>query len=164
MLENFQGDSWGLIPPLRMPSLLPHDLCHGRSSSRWLPAVIEFQLSYSRSWKIMLWKCCTQYAICREMAPGNITYLFFMALLTGNLEKEIATHSSILAWGIPWTGEPGRLQSMGWQRVGQNWTHSTLTGKYYSVLHWFIYYLPPTVDYKLQKERKFPFYCCVPGS
>ena len=49
MLENFQGDSWGLIPPLRMPSLLPHDLCHGRSASRWLPAVIEFQLSYSRS-------------------------------------------------------------------------------------------------------------------
>ena len=32
MLENFQGDSWGSIPPLRMPSLLPHDLCHGRSS------------------------------------------------------------------------------------------------------------------------------------
>ena len=32
-----------------MPSLLPHDLCHGRSASRWLPAVIEFQLSYSRS-------------------------------------------------------------------------------------------------------------------
>ena len=49
MLENFQGDSWGSIPPLRMPSLLPHDLCHGRSASRWLPAVIEFQLCYSRS-------------------------------------------------------------------------------------------------------------------
>ena len=64
MLENFQGDSWGSIPPLRMPSLLPHDLCHGRSSSRWLLAVIDFQLSYSRSWKIMLWRCCTQYAIC----------------------------------------------------------------------------------------------------
>ena len=29
------------------------------------------------------------------------------------LEKEIATHSSILAWKIPWTGKPGRLQSMG---------------------------------------------------
>ena len=29
------------------------------------------------------------------------------------LEKEMATHSSILAWKIPWTGEPGRLQSMG---------------------------------------------------
>ena len=33
------------------------------------------------------------------------------------LEKEIATHSSTLAWKIPWTEEPGRLQSMGSQRV-----------------------------------------------
>ena len=33
------------------------------------------------------------------------------------LEKEIATHSSVLAWEIPWTKEPGRLQSMGLQRV-----------------------------------------------
>ena len=34
------------------------------------------------------------------------------------LEKEIATHSSTLAWKIPWTEEHGRLQSMGSQRVG----------------------------------------------
>ena len=34
------------------------------------------------------------------------------------LEKEMATHSSILAWIIPWTEEPGRLQSTGSQRVG----------------------------------------------
>ena len=34
------------------------------------------------------------------------------------LEKEIAVHSSTIAWKIPWTEEPGRLQSMGWQRVG----------------------------------------------
>ena len=34
------------------------------------------------------------------------------------LEKEMVTHSSILAWTIPWTEEPGRLQSMGSQRVG----------------------------------------------
>ena len=33
------------------------------------------------------------------------------------LEKEMATHSSFLAWKIPWTEEPGRLQSMGSQRV-----------------------------------------------
>ena len=36
------------------------------------------------------------------------------------LEKEMATHSSTLAWEIPWTEEPGRLQSMGLQRVGLN--------------------------------------------
>ena len=33
------------------------------------------------------------------------------------LEKETAAHSSILAWKIPWMEEPGRLQSIGWQRV-----------------------------------------------
>ena len=36
------------------------------------------------------------------------------------LEKEIATHSSILAWKIPWMEEPGRLLSVGSQRVGHN--------------------------------------------
>ena len=36
------------------------------------------------------------------------------------LEKEMATQSSILAWKIPWTEEPGRLQSMGSQRVGHD--------------------------------------------
>ena len=36
------------------------------------------------------------------------------------LEKEMATHSSILGWRIPWTEEPGGLQSMGPQRVGHD--------------------------------------------
>ena len=36
------------------------------------------------------------------------------------LEKEMATHSSTLAWKIPWTEEPGGLESMGLQRVGHN--------------------------------------------
>jgi len=36
------------------------------------------------------------------------------------LEKEMATHSSVLAWRIPWMEEPGRLQSMGWHRVGHD--------------------------------------------
>ena len=36
------------------------------------------------------------------------------------LEKEMATHSSFFAWDVPWTEEPGRLQSMGLQRVGHD--------------------------------------------
>ena len=40
------------------------------------------------------------------------------------LEKGMATHSSILAWESPWTEEPGRLQSMGSQRVRYDWAHS----------------------------------------
>ena len=42
------------------------------------------------------------------------------------LEKGTATHSSILAWRIPWTEEPGRLQSMGLQRVRQDWMTNTM--------------------------------------
>ena len=37
-----------------------------------------------------------------------------------SLEKEMATYSSTLAWKIPWTEEPGRLQAMGSQRVGHD--------------------------------------------
>jgi len=41
------------------------------------------------------------------------------------LEKEMATHSSVLAWRIPWTEEPRGLQSTGSQRVGHNWATNT---------------------------------------
>ena len=43
------------------------------------------------------------------------------------LEKEMATHSSILAWKIPWMEEPGRLQPMGLQRVGHDGATNTFT-------------------------------------
>ena len=60
------------------------------------------------------------------------------------LEKEMATHSSTLAWKSPWVGEPGRLQSMGSQRVGQDWAISlSPSGVMYlleasSLCHWCI--------------------------
>ena len=43
------------------------------------------------------------------------------------LKEEMATHSSILAWRIPWTEEPGRLQSMGYQSQTRQSTHTTYT-------------------------------------
>ena len=43
------------------------------------------------------------------------------------LEKGMVTHSNILAWKIPWTEEPGRLQSMGLQRVEHEWATNTST-------------------------------------
>ena len=46
----------------------------------------------------------------------------------------MATHSSILAWRIPWTEEPGRLQSMGLQRVGHNWAHTHIS--FYKDVSW----------------------------
>ena len=53
------------------------------------------------------------------------------------LEKGMATHSRILAWRIPWTEEPGRLQSIKWQRVGHDratkhaCTHGIITDFYF---------------------------------
>ena len=38
------------------------------------------------------------------------------------LEEKMATHSSVLAWRIPWAEEPGRLQSLGLNRVGHGWS------------------------------------------
>ena len=46
--------------------------------------------------------------------------LLMTTALVYSLEKEMATHSSILAWRIPWKEEPGGLQSMGSQRVGHD--------------------------------------------
>ena len=52
------------------------------------------------------------------------------------LEKEMATHSSILAWEIPWTEEPGRLQSIGMQRVRQDLAteHAPTTKRLFLIL------------------------------
>ena len=54
------------------------------------------------------------------------------------LEKEMATHSSTLAWRIPWREEPGRLQSMGLQRVGHDWATSQWV---WSVSHCSLIYI-----------------------
>ena len=51
------------------------------------------------------------------------------------LEKEMATHSSMLAWEIPWMEEPGELQTMGLQRVGPNW------GTKQQTIHSYAYYI-----------------------
>ena len=45
------------------------------------------------------------------------------------LKKEMAPHSSILAWRIPWTEKPGGLQSMGSQRAKHDWATNTMSGE-----------------------------------
>ena len=53
--------------------------------------------------------------------------------MQNKLEKAMATHSSILAWKIPWTEEPGRLQSMGSLRVRHNCVTSL---SLFTFMHW----------------------------
>ena len=59
------------------------------------------------------------YGLCFLCVKNALVFNFSLKKSYG-LEEEMATHSSILAWRIPWTGEPGSLQSMGSQRAGHN--------------------------------------------
>ena len=56
-----------------------------------------------------------------------------MTTMMWEMQVEEATHSSTLAWKIPWTEEPGRLQSMGWRRVGHDWATSL---SHFPFMHW----------------------------
>ena len=66
-------------------------------------------------------------------SPWGLLVLY--AYCNSFLEKAMATHSSTLAWKIPWTEEPGSLQSMGLLRVGHNWA-TPLSLSLFTFLHW----------------------------
>ena len=62
-----------------------------------------------------------------------------------SLEEGMATHSSILAWRIPWTEEPGELRSMGLHRViydWSNWAHKIHFSQLLHFLGTIFYYIP----------------------
>ena len=78
----------------------------------------------------------------REAASNTrLTYLYLFLILSFRFvicilifsEKAMAPHSSTLAWKIPWTEEPGRLQSMGSLRVGHDWATSL---SLFTFMHW----------------------------
>ena len=75
------------------------------------------------------WRLLTE--ACFSSSPGeesacNVEDLGSLPGLGRSLEKEMAIHSSILAWRTPWTEEPGRKQSVGSKRVGHDWATNTL--------------------------------------
>ena len=78
------------------------------------------------------------------------------------LEKEIATHSSILAWKIPWMEEPGELHSMASQRVGHDWVTSlslSIPGnevEVKSLSHVWLFATPWTITYQTLLSMGFP--------
>ena len=63
----------------------------------------------------------------------NVLFISIYTFLASFLEKAMAPHSSTLAWKIPWTEEPGRLQSMRSLRVGHDWETSL---SLFTFTHW----------------------------
>ena len=91
---------------LSLPSLI------GRRQMKELP----MEPSSQRRWDVP--NRASQVALVVENLPANAGDIKDSGSVPGSgrspaLEKEMATHSSVLAWRIPWTEEPGKLQSMG---------------------------------------------------
>ena len=80
-----------------------------------------FQVIYciSKDWFVPRWLSGKESAGRRHRRPGLDPWIE-----EDSLEEEQGTHSSILAWKIPWTEELGGLQSIGLQRVAHDWVHS----------------------------------------
>ena len=90
----------------------------GKQRMRWLDGIINsMDMSLSKPWEIVkdweAWHAAVHGAAEGRTRLSDFTFTFHFHAL----EKEIATHSSVLAWRIPGTGEPGGLPSMGSHRV-----------------------------------------------
>ena len=90
------------------------------SSSGLLSWIRDLVPASSVAWASLVAKMVKLLPAMRE------TWVWFLGQ-EDPLKKEMAIHSSTLAWKIPWTEEPDRLQSMGLQRVGHDWAISLFT-------------------------------------
>ena len=116
-----------LNPP---PSSLP-------IPSLWVVPVHQPQASSIEiTW---FWKACSTFLILQyrnDVWKGNLTLDTNIEIILCNCKTRImamAPHSSTLAWKIPWTQEPRRLQSMGSLRVGHDWATSL---SLFTLMHW----------------------------
>ena len=69
----------------------------------------------------------------QNILSSSLKHLSFSYIYHKGTEKAMASHSSTLAWKIPWTEKPGRLQSMGSLRVGHDWATSL---SLFTFMHW----------------------------
>ena len=69
-----------------------------------------------------IWMCAQGWYLSSPSFSLKNIFEYLIKYIWLFMEKEMATHSSILAWRIPWTEEPGGLQSMGSQRVRHDWS------------------------------------------
>ena len=95
----------------------PHGVFNSQSCLRWISSNLSVTV-----WVFLPWASLVAQTV-KHLPTMRGTRV--RSLGRGDpLEGEMATHSSILAWRIPWTEDPGRLQSMGSQRVRHDWATS----------------------------------------
>ena len=119
-----------------MDCSLPGSSVHGILQARTLEWVaISFSRGHSLPRNRIQISCIVGrfFTVWVTRSRKILIYTLEMAALSfifnGLSKQEMAIHASILAWRIPWTEEPGSLQSMELQRVGHEWATNTLTSK-----------------------------------
>ena len=95
----------------------------GRQRMRWLDDITDsMDVSLSELWELVIdreaWRAAIHGVTKSRTQQSDFIFTFHFPAL----EKETATHSSVLAWRIPGTEEPGGLPSMGSHRVGHDWS------------------------------------------
>ena len=95
-------------------------------NSCYSPELRSIQSPGTLNWQVLNYYCGTSLVaqMVKRLPTVRETWVWFLGQ-EDPLKKEMATHSSSLAWKIPWTEEPGRLQSMGSQRVRHDLTTSS---------------------------------------
>ena len=114
-----------------------------------------------RSCKQLLWylhfftpKRCFVFSVLLVPSSGHYGSCHFIKSFPAS------THSSTLAWKIPWTEEPGRLQSMGSLRVGDNWTTSL---SLFTFMHWRRKWQPTPVFLAGESQGRGAWWAAVYG-
>ena len=112
-------------------SLRPHELQHARGEGDGTP--LQYSCLENPMDRGAWWAAVHGVAKSRtRLSDFTLTFHFYA------LEKEMATHSSVLAWRIPGTGEPGGLPSMGSHRVGHDWSDLAIEFSI-RIVNWYSY-------------------------
>ena len=115
-------------------------------------------------WMLTIHKAMCQFPCVDYVVEISVQFCEVSTVITPfytwRAEKAVAPHSSTLAWKIPWTEEPGRLQSMGSLGVGHDWATSL---SLFTFMHWRRKWQPTPVFLPGESQGRGSLLCCLSG-
>ena len=147
MFREVRSVAWHPRSQLTLEKGMPHPLIS--AFIRW-----TFSATFFSFW------CFLLVTLLPKMVLKCLVFLSTRRLFLYFREKAMATHSSTLAWKIPWTEGPGRLQSMGSLGVGHDWTTSL---SLFTFMHWRRKWQPTPVFLPGESQGRRAWWAAVYG-